>query len=45
MTDNVVGSLAFPLSAAFKYDLVAEPMGTVIEESCHARLHVFALEE
>src|SRR5205823_3147559 len=29
----------------FKYDLVAEPMGTVIEESCHARLHVLALEE
>ncbi len=33
------------VSAALKHDLVAEPTGTVIEQSCHARLHVCALEE
>src|ERR1700730_12015944 len=38
-------ALAFPPSAALKHDLVAEPTGTMIEESCHARLHVCALEE
>ncbi len=42
---RIDGASVGPLSAAFKHDLVAEPMGTVIEKSCHARLHVFGLEE
>jgi len=38
-------SLSFPVSAPVKDEFVAEPTRTVIEESRHARSHVFALEE